>query len=119
MRWVSDRGFAIRDKDGRITRIVGIAQDITVRKQAEERLKASEERYRTLFEESPISLWEEDFSRVKAYLDNLKASGVEDFESYFKAQHEKKARGHLKKAFDLEPKLKGAQKICEKLAVTN
>jgi Tfp pilus assembly protein PilF len=40
-------------------------------------------------------------------------------ESYFKAQQERKARGHLKKAFDLEPKLKGAQKICEKLAVSN
>jgi curved DNA-binding protein CbpA len=40
-------------------------------------------------------------------------------ESYFKAQQEKKARGHLKKAFELEPKLKGAQKICEKLAVAN
>ena len=37
-------------------------------------------------------------------------------ESYFKANLEKKARVHLKKAFELEPKLKGAQKICEKLA---
>ena len=37
-------------------------------------------------------------------------------ESYFKASQEKKARFHLKRAFDLEPKLKGAQKICEKLS---
>ncbi|MDX1764047.1 MAG: CHASE domain-containing protein [bacterium] len=88
VRWVSDRGFAIRGDDGGITRIVGIAQDITVRKETEERLKKSEERYRTLFEESPISLWEEDFSGVKAFLDNLKESGVEDFESYFKAHPE-------------------------------
>jgi len=38
-------------------------------------------------------------------------------ESYFKGAVEKKARLHLKRAFELEPKLKGAQKICEKLAV--
>jgi curved DNA-binding protein CbpA len=38
-------------------------------------------------------------------------------ESYFKGSVEKKARVHLKRAFELEPKLKGAQKICEKLAV--
>ena len=40
-------------------------------------------------------------------------------ESYFKANLEKKARYHLKRAFELEPKLKGAQKICEKLSVDN
>ncbi|MCX7804077.1 MAG: DnaJ domain-containing protein [Planctomycetota bacterium] len=40
-------------------------------------------------------------------------------ESYFKASLEKKAKFHLKRAFQLEPKLKGAQKICEKLGITN
>ena len=36
------------------------------RKQAEEALKESEARFRALFEDSPISLWEQDFSLVKA-----------------------------------------------------
>jgi len=39
-------------------------------------------------------------------------------ESYYKGAVEKKARVHLKRAFELEPKLKGAQKICEKLAIS-
>ena len=39
IRWVSDRGVAINDKDGRIHRIVGIAEDITDRKRAEELLE--------------------------------------------------------------------------------
>jgi tetratricopeptide (TPR) repeat protein len=39
-------------------------------------------------------------------------------ESYFKGACEKKARFHLRRAFELEPKLKGAQKICEKLSVS-
>ena len=40
-------------------------------------------------------------------------------ESYYKANLERKAGYHLSKAFELEPKLKGAQKICEKLALQN
>jgi len=42
----------------------------------------SETRYRDLFENSPISLWEEDFSQVKACLDQLSASGVVNLEDY-------------------------------------
>ncbi len=38
-------------------------------------------------------------------------------EAFFRAGQHKKARAHLCKAFDLEPKLKGAQKICEKLGL--
>ena len=38
-------------------------------------------------------------------------------ESYYKMNEMRNARDHLYKAFRLEPKLKGAQKICEKLAV--
>ncbi|MDI6853727.1 MAG: PAS domain S-box protein [Deltaproteobacteria bacterium] len=42
VRWVSDRGFAVKGENGEIERIVGIAEDITARKQAEERLMAAE-----------------------------------------------------------------------------
>jgi len=38
MRWVSVRGFPVRDEDGRICRLVGTAQDITAQKQAEEQV---------------------------------------------------------------------------------
>lgn len=48
-----------------------------------EELKLSEERYRRLFEKSPISIWEEDFTEVKKYVDRLKDSGIKDFDSYF------------------------------------
>jgi signal transduction histidine kinase len=49
-------------------------------------LKKSEQRYRLVFENSPVSLWEEDFSRVKARLDDLRNNGVTDIESYL-SQH--------------------------------
>lgn len=52
-------------------------------RQVEKALNESRERYLSLFEESPVSLWEEDFSVVKARLDRLRASGVKDFRKYF------------------------------------
>jgi PAS domain S-box-containing protein/putative nucleotidyltransferase with HDIG domain len=53
------------------------------RKQAEEKERENEARYRDIFENSPISLWEEDFSEVKVYLENLASQGIGDFRNYF------------------------------------
>ncbi len=51
--------------------ILGLYHDISLRKKTEQALLESEDRFRTLFNESPISLWEEDFSDVKNILDNI------------------------------------------------
>lgn len=52
------------------------------RRRAEEALQRSEERYHMLFENSPISLWVEDFTQVKKYLDELTGKGIRDFRGY-------------------------------------
>lgn len=49
-------------------------------------LHESEQRYRMVFENSPVSIWEEDFSGVKALLDGLKQQGVTDIGTWFE-QH--------------------------------
>jgi len=64
--------------------IIGVTRDITARKKAEQSLQASEKRYRDLFEDSPVALWEEDFSAVKTRVDELRQNGVTDFTAYFK-----------------------------------
>jgi PAS domain S-box-containing protein len=87
--WISQGGrtYMVHEdlfhgSDGR-EMVLGIGVDITDTKQAERELQDSEKRYRSLFEDSPISVWEEDFSRVKKYIDRLRASGVTDFRTYF------------------------------------
>ncbi|MHA2247740.1 MAG: sensor histidine kinase [Candidatus Hodarchaeales archaeon] len=62
--------------------ILSTMQDITQQKIAEEKLQKSEQRFRTLFNESPISLWEEDFSEVKQYIENLILQGIRDLRDY-------------------------------------
>ena len=62
--------------------------EIDERKQTEVLLQKSESRYRGLFEESPVSLWEEDFSAVKTYIDQLRSTGISDFRSYFESHPE-------------------------------
>ena len=61
-------------------------------REAEEELQESEKRYRSLFEDSPISLWEEDYSEVKKLFDSLRESGVDDFRAYFEHHPEAVAR---------------------------
>ncbi|MBM9513526.1 hybrid sensor histidine kinase/response regulator [Desulfogranum marinum] len=53
-----------------------------------EELKKAEARYHLIFEQSPISLWEEDLSEVKSYIDDLQAEGVQDFGLYFEMHPE-------------------------------
>ena len=53
------------------------------RKQIEAALSESQKRYKSLFDDSPTPMWEEDFSEVKIEIDKLKESGITDFAAYF------------------------------------
>jgi len=63
-----------------------LQQQIEVHLHTLEALRESEARYRLVFENSPVSIWEEDFSGVKGLFDSLRKDGVTDLESHL-AQH--------------------------------
>ncbi|MDQ3271646.1 MAG: PAS domain S-box protein, partial [Pseudomonadota bacterium] len=56
-RWISDRAYPVLAADGSVTRLVGVGQDITARKLAEQALAESEKRYSNLFESGPSPMW--------------------------------------------------------------
>lgn len=87
--WILDRGKVIEwDESGNPLRMIGTHTDITARKQTEEALQERENRYRVLFEQSPISLWEQDFSGVKYRVQELLTQGVKDLQAYLHANPE-------------------------------
>ncbi len=83
VRIIYARAELIHDEAGTQNILSGTAQDITERKKAEQELAVSEDRYRNLFEDSPISLWEEDITDLQAHIATLRASGITDFGMHF------------------------------------
>jgi hypothetical protein len=60
IRWVREKAEIESDEHGKGIRAVGFTQDITARKDAEEKLKESEEKFRLLSESSPTGVFYTD-----------------------------------------------------------
>jgi two-component system sensor histidine kinase UhpB len=79
IRWIRDRGFPIKDESGHFYRVAGIAEDITERKRAEEKLRTSSKQLRALTaklrsarEEESIRIAREIHDELGAMLTSLR-----------------------------------------------
>jgi PAS domain S-box-containing protein len=81
-RWIASRGSCTYDKEGTPLRMTGVSQDVTERKRSELALQESEQRFRTLFEESPLAIGLSREGRIlytnKKYLEMFGYEGVEE-----------------------------------------
>lgn len=59
---ILDKGYILRDQEGKAIRMIGASRDITAERQAKEILELSEARYRYLFDNNPacILIWHLD-----------------------------------------------------------
>lgn len=103
--WIRTKGKVSEWSDnGEPLRLSGTHLDITEQKNIEIKLKESEEKYRSYFENSPLSLWEEDFTEVMAYLNGLPVTGVEDIRNYLDIHPEEvKKCVEMVKILDVNP----------------
>lgn len=62
--------------------ILSITRDISEIKKAQDVIRESEKRYRSIFETVPVSLWEQDFLAAYDMLENLRSKGITDLSSY-------------------------------------
>ena len=70
------------DIDGKRIGVLGLYRDITIEKKATEDLQNSEERFRRMFEDSPVALRLEDCSKLKQWTSKIQASSNGDLHAF-------------------------------------
>jgi len=88
---------SVLDEKGKIIALIGVAQDITERKRAEENLRSAETRYRSLVEQLPMIVYASSASnlnsiiyispQVQDFLGHAPEEWVEDPEIWMKSLH--------------------------------
>ena len=75
VKYLNVVGHPLIDEPGDL-QFVGAVMDITARKKSEEALRNSEQRYRHLFQNMPIALWQLNASKLVEIFNRLRAEGV-------------------------------------------
>ncbi len=81
---IADSAAPIRDDDGDITGVVLVFRDVSEEYAIQKSLHESEERYKRLFENAEVAIFNEDLFEIKIGIEKLRDSGVTDIHSYLK-----------------------------------
>ncbi|MDJ0665386.1 MAG: PAS domain-containing sensor histidine kinase [Acidimicrobiia bacterium] len=80
--WVQLHAHTVLDRNGDTLYYEGAAVDVTARRRAFETVAEVQHRLESFFARSQIAHWIEDFSALMAWLDRLRAGGVQDLRTY-------------------------------------
>lgn len=79
---LSLKGVVLTDDQAPWDRVLVAMEDITPLQTARKDAVKNAQQARTFFEQAPISLWVEDFSRIKVLFDDLRRNGITDFRTF-------------------------------------
>jgi PAS domain S-box-containing protein len=68
IHWISSKGRGEYDDEGGCIRVIGVALDITRRKEADETLRKSEARFREMADQAPVMIWQTGADGLCTYL---------------------------------------------------
>jgi len=74
----------IYDQERRLINFIAVKRDVTKLKRSQQALQESEEYHRSLFNDSPVPLFLQDFSAAALRVEEIRAGGVDDLRAYFK-----------------------------------
>jgi diguanylate cyclase (GGDEF)-like protein len=80
------------DSTGNLSGVMAFGENFTNLKLAQTAAEESEQRYRLLFQSAPIAMMERDASQLKAYLEQLRQSGVSNLSHYLRQHPEEVPR---------------------------
>ena len=135
IRWLHTWGHALLDERGQVARMLGVCQDVTEQKFAEEQLRESERRYRLIVEDADEGIWIGDeagrtiftnarLSEMLGYSpDEMKGRSVFTF---IARSHRSVAKAHLSRRrqgdrthFDLELRHKNGSRVWTSVAANS
>jgi diguanylate cyclase (GGDEF)-like protein/PAS domain S-box-containing protein len=73
------------DGDGKVIGALTIQRDITGRKRAEDQLRESEERFRTIFQTAEVALVEMEYTALKDALDRVRKQKIRNWKKYLES----------------------------------
>ena len=78
MRHVKELCKPVFDEAGAVVKVVGATQDVTDLRRQEIAIRSSEQRYREIFEESPLAVFDDDWRQVRTAVHDLPLGEGED-----------------------------------------